>query len=160
MQGCELAAFEGSEELLKTQALPMFKMYYNPAIHETLGKKGQAHDVLHILTHNNYVILKDIFPESMFYYGAHADEIYDVDRLFGSKKFNIPGSEEQLVKSARELLIQTVDHDRIVGNKLDFSDVVVIAKPIYEKLVAHFFPEGPPAAAQRALRGGNETAAS
>lgn len=131
-------------------------MYYNPVVHESLGRKGQAHDVLHILHHNDYIILKDIFPEHDFYYGAHSNEIYDVDRLFGSRKFNIPGSEEQLVKSARELLLQTVDHDKIVNQRLDFTDVVVIAKPIYQKLVSHFFPEGAPAAAQRALRR-NET---
>ena len=145
-QGCELGAYEGSEELLRAHVLPILKMYYNPIIQETMGSKGAAHDVLHILHKNDYVILTDQFPEMSMYYGAHGAEIFDVDYLFGSQRFNVPGSEDHRVKMARALLKSKIDHDTVLkgtrgGKDMPFTDIIAIARPVYEKLCRHFFPD-------------------
>ena len=147
IQGCDNSVLLGSVHLLQTQALQIIKMRNHR------DSEGKSHEILHMLHHNGYVILKDMFDERPFYRGKNDDVIFDLDKTFGSQKFNIPGDEDIRVKFAQDVLKAKIDHEA-VGGAGSFQDIIAIARPLYEQMCAHFFPgenQG-----SRALRG-NET---
>mmetsp|Transcript_1740 Transcript_1740/g.2721 ORF Transcript_1740/g.2721 Transcript_1740/m.2721 type:complete len:382 (+) Transcript_1740:54-1199(+) len=143
---------------IKLQTLPMIYLEVHFRYTKTTT---EIHDILHILHHNDYIILPFIYPEYEYYYGRRSQEPEEVDKLFGSKVFGIPYSEDLIVETAKKFLNTKIDHDTLSeAFNREFHGVVAMTRSLYEKMVQHFLPDAEPSNYNRHLFGENFTLSS
>ena len=82
-------------------------LHSDTAGNETVTPK----QMLQYLSLHGYDLFTDIWAENFLYFGNKGNEIIDTDRMFGSKKFKLMTDKDVLDKSARGMLMASIDAD-------------------------------------------------
>ncbi len=89
-----------------------------------------AKDIINFLDENGYDLYVETYNEQHLYFGKHGDKILDIDRLFGSAKFNLEADHNALVEAAKTILnaqLEAVSFDQRSFLKKG-TDVIAIQK--------------------------------
>jgi hypothetical protein len=83
-----------------------------------------AEDIVNLLDANDYLIFVDPYHEGPFYHGLHKNSIYDIDRVFGSARFQLPGDVNRLHEAASLILKDPINpkvfkHKRFIRKAMD-----------------------------------------
>lgn len=63
-----------------------------------------AKDIITFLDENGYELFVETYNEQHLYFGKHGDKVLDIDRLFGSAKFNLEADPNALAEAAKNIL--------------------------------------------------------
>lgn len=100
------------------------------------------HDIIRFLNESGFDLFVDHWNEQDLYFGKHGNQVMEVDKLFGSEKFNLPASVEELNKGANLIMknpleVHTFDHKRFLKS---WTDVIAIEKSLSKKMKQRWLP--------------------
>ena len=100
------------------------------------------HDIIRFLNESGYDLYVDHWNEQDLYFGKHGNQVMEVDKLFGSEKFNLPASIEELNKGANLILknpleVNTFNHKHFLKS---WTDVIAIEKSLSKKMKKRWLP--------------------
>jgi hypothetical protein len=83
-----------------------------------------------------------MWDDTPFFHGAHSKQITDVDRMFGSKKFNVVSDVSFLEESAKLILTHPIKLDTFVFAEFvkgkEGYDVIAIKSNVATQLKQYF----------------------
>jgi hypothetical protein len=96
--------------------------------------------VLKYLHDHGFNIYLDMWEEQSLYFGRRPNDILDIDRIFGSKKFNLAADTTLLNSFAKKVLENPVHYETFDRNQFlkKATDVIVIEASLAEKMKARF----------------------
>lgn len=111
-----------------------------------------SHQIIQFLDKMGFEIFVDHWNEQDLYFGKKPDKIMDIDKLFGSAKYNLPHNVDALYNAARVILSQPMDiPNYILHNFLkSYTDIICIEKVLATRMRKHFGVQPPAAAAPAA----------
>jgi hypothetical protein len=99
-----------------------------------------ASAVIDFLVRHNYDIYVDHWNEQGLYFGRHGNVLMEIDRMFGSAKFNLPANVSLLDECARKILMHPINPSSF--NQREFlksaTDIIAIEKSLSERMKSHW----------------------
>lgn len=107
-------------------------IYADEAGNETVGSK----DVLQYLHDHGFHLYMDMWEEQSLYFGRRPNDVLEIDRIFGSKKFQLEPDIPLLNSFAAKLLQNPIDHNTFDRNQFlkKATDVIAIESSLSEKM--------------------------
>jgi hypothetical protein len=101
------------------------------------GTPAVPEDILNLLESHDYVLFADPFHEGPFYHGLRKNRVYDIDRLFGSIKYQIPFDSPKLHEIATWIMkdrikVKEFNHQKFTEQSMD---VIAIKRQYAEKMI-------------------------
>ena len=124
--------------------IPMIKMEIVQPSYDAGNETIHADHIIRFLNESGYDLYADHWNEQSLYFGNHGNEIQAIDRLFGSEKFKLPASREELTNGAILILKQPLDvatfnHKNFLKS---WTDVIAIERSLSAKMKKHFLGIG------------------
>ena len=110
---------------------------------DTAGNETvKANHILQFLNQAGFDLFMDVWAENHLYFGKKSDEILDIDRLFGSKKFNLGADPAALELAAKRVLQAPIDVATFNQKKFmnAATDVIAIERTLAEKMRLRWLP--------------------
>jgi len=110
---------------------------------DTAGNETvKAIHILQFLNQAGFDLFTDVWAENHLYFGKKSDEILDIDRLFGSKKFNLGADPASLEQAAKRVLQAPIDVATFNQKKFmnAATDVIAIERTLAEKMRLRWLP--------------------
>ena len=111
---------------------------FNPYNHsDTAGNETVTpKQMLQYLSLHGYDLFTDIWAENFLYFGNKGNEIIDTDRMFGSKKFKLMTDKDVLDKSARGMLMASIDADTFDRDAFlkKATDIIAIERKLADQM--------------------------
>lgn len=99
-----------------------------------------ANDLLLFLQEHGFDLFTDLWAENELYFGKRPNDVLDIDKMFGSKKFNIGSQVDLLSDSARRILQHPINASNF--NHRHFlrsaTDVIAIERGLSMKMKARW----------------------
>jgi hypothetical protein len=105
-----------------------------------------AHQIVLFLNKTNFDIYADHWNEQDLYFGRHHQKVMDIDKLFGSEKFNLPADVSLLHDAARIILRSPID-PATFNQKVflkSHTDIIAIERGLSEKMKKFWLPAPTP----------------
>jgi hypothetical protein len=95
-----------------------------------------AADILDYLQMHGFDIFTDVWAENNLYFGKKGNEIIETDKMFGSKKFQLPPDRAFLDQAAKKILSAQIspsefDHSRFLKTA---TDIIAIEKSLAQRM--------------------------
>eukprot|EP01040_Poterioochromonas_malhamensis_P014238 gene14238-15744_t len=143
-EGCEYEALLGAKETLKHAS--MFKIELVSPYYRNGTGTAQASDIINLLAANDYVIFADPWHEGPFYHGLKKNSIFDIDRIFGSSRFQLPLDVAKLHESATMIMREVINpllfkHRKFIRKSMD---IIAIKRDAAKKMIEKWMKEESP----------------
>ena len=106
-EGCEWAALKGARRSLKR--VPMIKIELVQPEYEAGNETVHIKEILEFLEGHHFDLYVDHWNEQHLYFGKQANDVLEIDRMFGSIKFKLQSDTKLLHECARRILSQPID---------------------------------------------------
>lgn len=106
-EGCEWAALKGAKRSLKR--VPMIKIELVQPEYEAGNETVHIKEILEFLYAHNFDLYVDHWNEQHLYFGKQANDVLEIDRMFGSMKFKLQTDMKLLRECAKRILSQPID---------------------------------------------------
>lgn len=108
---------------------------------DTAGNETMtAHQIVLFLNKTNFDIYADHWNEQDLYFGKHHQKVFDIDRLFGSDKHNLPANPGALFEAARVILRSPIDaatfHQKTFLKS--HTDIIAIERGLSARMKKYF----------------------
>lgn len=137
-EGCEWAAIVGAKRSLKR--IQMIKIELVQPDYTAGNETVSAQHILQYLQDRHFDLYVDHWNEQNLYFGKHGNDIMDIDRMFGSKKFNLKADRKVIDDSARLILSNPINastfHQRNFMKQS--TDVIAIERSLSELMKLKF----------------------
>jgi FkbM family methyltransferase len=133
-EGCEWNAIKGGRRSLKR--VPMIKIELVQPDYQSGNETVSAHDIVKHLSEIGFDLFVDVWNEQHLYFGKGGNDIMDIDKMFGSSKFNLKADVALLHQSAKKILESEIDPKTWDHRKFlkSYTDVIAIEKSISAKM--------------------------
>jgi hypothetical protein len=107
-------------------------IYIDTAGNETVSAK----DIVNLLSENNFDIYVDHWNEQHLYFGKRPKDVLDIDKIFGSAKFNLGLDVQELHNAAKKIISEPIDPSKFDQKQLlkSATDIIAIEKGLSEKM--------------------------
>lgn len=135
-EGCEWAALKGAQRALRR--VSMIKIEVVQPSYSAGNETVTAEHVLLFLQNNGFALFTDLWAENDLYFGRRNNEILEIDRMFGSKKFKEASVPDILLlhSCAKRVLAHPINASNF--NHKHFmrsaTDVIAIENTLAEKM--------------------------
>lgn len=137
-EGCEWAALKGAKRSLRR--VPMIKIELVQPEYEAGNETVHIKEILEFLEDHNFDLYVDHWNEQHLYFGKQANEVLEIDRMFGSIKFKLQSDMTLLHECARRILSQPIDVKTY--NREQFlkhaTDVIAIERGLSDRMKSTF----------------------
>lgn len=137
-EGCEWDAIKGARKSLKR--IPMIKVELVQPDYRDGNSTVTSQDILKYLQANGFDLYLDKWLETNLYFGKRGNDVMDIDKMFGSKKFKIKSDTDTLRSSAKFILEAPINASTFNRNSFlkVSTDVIAIEKSLSNKLKQYF----------------------
>eukprot|EP00600_Ochromonadales_sp_CCMP1393_P017919 CAMPEP_0175036630 /NCGR_PEP_ID=MMETSP0005-20121125/23893_1 /TAXON_ID=420556 /ORGANISM="Ochromonas sp., Strain CCMP1393" /LENGTH=219 /DNA_ID=CAMNT_0016297843 /DNA_START=424 /DNA_END=1084 /DNA_ORIENTATION=+ len=139
-EGCEWETLKSAKKALRR--VPMIKIELVQNDYTAGNETMTAHQIIKFLHNEQFDLYADHWNEQSLYFGLHHKEQYDIDKLFGSEKFNLPHDVNALHHGAHLILSNPIDPETF--NQKEFlkhhTDVIAIERGLSERMKAKWVP--------------------
>jgi FkbM family methyltransferase len=137
-EGCEWAALKSAKRALKR--IPMIKIELVQPVYEEKNETVHIVQILEFLEKHDYELFVDHWNEQHLYFGKQPNDILDLDRMFGSIKFNLQTDMGVLYASAKRILEAPLDVTTYNREKFlkSATDVIAINRQLAWKMKQAF----------------------
>ena len=109
-------------------------------VDESGNETVTAHNIIHFLNHSHYDLFIDQWNEQSLYFGNHGNQILEIDKIFGSEKFQLAPDRAVLYEAAGKILRSQIDVNAF--NQKQFlksaTDVIAIDKTPSRRMKQNF----------------------
>jgi FkbM family methyltransferase len=129
-EGCEWAALKGASRAM--MRIPMIKIEVVQPSYEAGNETVTAETLLQYMESHGFDLYTDLWAENDLYFGKKSGEVLEIDKMFGSKKFNIQSDKKVLDDAAKRILEHPINGSNF--NHRHFlrsaTDVIAIEKSL------------------------------
>jgi FkbM family methyltransferase len=133
-EGCEWDAIKGAKRALKR--IPMIKIELVQPEWTSGNETVTAHDIVKYLSDSGFDLFTDVWNEQHLYFGKGGNDIMDIDKMFGSSKFNLKSDVNLLHASAKKIMESEINPKTYDQKKFlkSYTDVIAIERSISAKM--------------------------
>ena len=139
-EGCEAAAIFSAKRSFQHRRIQMIKIELVQPNYQSGNETVSAQQILQFLQDRHFDLYVDHWNEQNLYFGKRGNDVMDIDKMFGSKKFNLQSDLNVLYASARLVLSNPINATTF--NQKNFmkqsTDVIAIERTLSEKMKAKF----------------------
>ena len=140
-EGCEAAAVFSAKRAFAHRRISMIKIELVQPSYQSGNDTISAQDILVFLQDRaHFDLFVDHWNEQNLYFGKRGNEVMDIDKMFGSKKFSLPSDPHVLRDAARLILSNPINATTF--NQKNFmkqsTDVIAIERNLADKMRAKF----------------------
>lgn len=99
-----------------------------------------AHQIVLFLNKTGFEIFADHWNEQDLYFGRHHTKVMDIDKMFGSEKFNLGPDAVALQDSAKLILKNPIDAGTFNQHQFlkSHTDIIAIERSLASRMKRHF----------------------
>ena len=144
-EGCEAAAIFSAKRAFAHRRVGMIKIELVQPSYQSGNDTISAQDILVFLQdRGHFDLFVDHWNEQNLYFGKRGSEVMDIDKMFGSKKFNLPSDPHVLRDAARLILSNPINATTFHQKNFmkQSTDVIAIERNLADKMRAKFLSGG------------------
>lgn len=138
-EGCEWETLKSARKTLRK--VYMIKIEVVQPSYTAGNETVSAQELLLFLEQSGFELYMDVWAENHLYFGKYGNEILDIDKMFGSQKFNLNTNIKFLNECAKKILSNPINaslfnHKQFLKSA---TDVIAVEKILSTKMKSKWF---------------------